>query len=69
MALANCEVERKFGVGFAQWVVCELSVSDPPHYGPALLFFSDGIGRRVRQYPANWRELSDEELYAISWNR
>jgi hypothetical protein len=61
--------ERKFGIGFAQWTVCEIKENGSPHFGPALIFFSDGIGRRVRSYPTNWRELTDEELYAVSWNR
>ena len=60
-------VERTFGIGFNQWVVFE--VGRDAQFGPALIFFSDGLGRRVRDYPANWRELTDEELYAVSWNR
>jgi hypothetical protein len=31
----------------------------------SLIFESDGAVRRVRNYPANWRELSDEELGAL----
>lgn len=65
----TCTIDRLFGVGFAQWIVCELDERGAPHYGPALLFFSTGLGRRVREYPPNWRDLSDEELYAVSWNR
>jgi hypothetical protein len=36
--------------------------------GVSLIFTSDGAMRRVRNYPANWMELSDEELFALSWN-
>jgi len=37
--------------------------------GPSLVFENTKIARRVREYPANWRELSDEHLYALSWSR
>lgn len=37
--------------------------------GPSLIFESDGVLRRVRDYPANWRELPDAELMEVSWRR
>ena len=36
--------------------------------GNSLIFASDFAVRRVRNYPANWMELSDEELLALSWS-
>ncbi len=36
--------------------------------GMSLIFSSDGAMRRVRNYPANWSDLSDEELVALSWS-
>ena len=36
--------------------------------GMSLIFESEGAMRRVRNYPANWMELSAEELSALSWN-
>lgn len=33
----------------------------------SLVFESDTVVRRVRSYPANWRELSAEALLALSW--
>src|SRR4051812_16789815 len=36
--------------------------------GMSLVFSSEGAMRRVRNYPANWLELSDSELIALSWN-
>ena len=36
--------------------------------GMSLIFASDGAMRRVRNYPANWIDLSDEELAKLSWN-
>lgn len=37
--------------------------------GPSLIFECDKIARRVRDYPENWRDLSDAELVALSWSR
>ena len=35
---------------------------------PTLVFESDSAVRIVRDYPANWRELSDDALYALLWH-
>lgn len=51
----------------AQWVVVE--IRDAPYDrrgGRSLVFSTDGVMRRVRNYPANWFTLSDEELLALS---
>ncbi|HEY2376103.1 MAG TPA: hypothetical protein VGH98_09030 [Gemmatimonadaceae bacterium] len=52
----------------ALWLVFEL----PPLYDrrqrPSLVFESETAIRRVRDYPANWRSLRDDELFALSWN-
>ena len=50
------------------WLVYEL----PPapfdrRSTPSLVFESEDTMRRIRSYPANWRTLSDEELFAVSW--
>jgi hypothetical protein len=58
---------RRFAVGGEFWLVYE--VLAPPPNGPALVFMTDKVARRVRSYPANWRELRDDELYALSWSR
>ncbi|HKW11325.1 MAG TPA: hypothetical protein VJO33_13165 [Gemmatimonadaceae bacterium] len=34
-----------------------------------LVFLGNGVARRVRIYPTNWRELSDDALYTLSWSR
>lgn len=51
-----------------RWLVYEL----PPSYldrrrTPSLVFESEATVRRVRNYPATWRALSDAELIALSW--
>jgi len=46
------------------WRVRELQFADAP---PSLIFESEAGFRRVREYPATWRSLSDAELFEISW--
>lgn len=36
---------------------------------PDLVFECDAAVRRVRNYPANWHELPDEDLFALSHRR
>jgi hypothetical protein len=50
-----------------RWCVYESHSPFDRRHGPTLLFESDAVVRRVRDYPANWRELSDDDLYAVSW--
>ena len=53
----------------AEWRVYEqVSVYDR-RQAPDLVFESDGVIRRVRNYPPNWKELSDAALLAVSWGR
>ena len=35
--------------------------------GPSLVFESETAVRRVRDFPADWRKLSDDDLFALSW--
>ena len=58
--------ERRFTADGEGWAVWEDSLSPG---GPSLVFETNKIARRVHEYPANWRELSDEQLRAISWSR
>jgi len=62
--LPRTRLVGQFRVGFQLWTVYEDLEGDP-----ALVFETDGIARRVRNYPANWRELSDDKIYALSWSR
>jgi hypothetical protein len=49
------------------WVVRELAA---PAFDrrdtPSLVFSTDDVMRRVRNYPSNWFELSDEALFEVS---
>jgi hypothetical protein len=52
----------------ARWRVFEQSFSEyDRRSGMSLIFASDGAVRRVRNYPREWPDLSDEELIALSW--
>ena len=53
----------------AEWRVYEQASVYDRRGHPDLVFESDDVIRRVREFPANWRDLSDAELLAISWNR
>jgi hypothetical protein len=53
----------------ARWHVYELTFSgyDRPS-GVSLIFASESVVRRVRNFPVHWRDLSDDELSSVSWN-
>lgn len=44
------------------WQVCEVEYALDRRTGRSLVFESDGSVRRVRQYPATWHDLPDDEL-------
>ena len=44
-----------------RWIVYEV-VSAYDRRGASLVFESENVVRRVRDYPANWRELPDADL-------
>ncbi len=50
------------------WRVYELD-RDPydRRHSPSLVFETDAVMRKVRGYPAGWRDLTDTELLEISW--
>jgi hypothetical protein len=53
----------------AHWTVYEQSFGDyDRRRSSSLIFNSDFAVRRVRNFPANWMELSEQELMALSWN-
>jgi hypothetical protein len=51
-----------------RWQVKEMPFS---HYdrrrGLSLIFWSEDAVRRVRDYPADWHQLSDSDLALLSW--
>ena len=50
------------------WLVYEQAFSDyDRRSGLSLIFSSDSAVRRVRDYPADWIRLSDEDLAELSW--
>lgn len=59
---------RHLTVDGIPWLVYEL----PPmvfdrRNSPSLVFEGEHAIRRVRSFPAGWRLLSDDELFALSW--
>jgi hypothetical protein len=59
---------RRIFVDGVLWLVFELpAASYDRRQTPSLIFESDATVRRIRDYPANWRDLSDDDLLALSW--
>lgn len=57
-------LERSFIIDGRTWQVHE--TVDPVTRTNVLIFMTDGIARRVRHYPPDWRELSSDELRSLS---
>jgi hypothetical protein len=58
---------RTIVVDGVEWRVYELPPGMYDRRGPATLVFeSHDIFRRIRTYPADWRSLDDDALYAVS---
>ena len=57
---------RSFNAGSKTWSVYEELHS---RLGRSLIFESERIARRVRNYPGNWRDLTDEQLAELSLSR
>jgi hypothetical protein len=51
------------------WSVGERSDGEGSAKRTSLIFESNDSARRVREYPATWRDLSPVELEALSWRR
>jgi hypothetical protein len=50
-----------------RWVVYEIQAPQFDRRGGThLVFEADGVIRRVRSFPAQWYELPDAELYALT---
>ena len=56
---------------YVEWSVVEVDVGGVPGARAArcLLFSRDDCIRRVWDYPADWRDLDDAALSALSWQR
>ena len=51
------------------WLVYEHLSSFDRRTRPTLVFDSEYVVRRVRDFPSRWRDLSDDDLAALSWSR
>jgi hypothetical protein len=59
---------RRLIVDGTTWLVYELEpTAFDRRSAPSLVFENESTVRRVRTYPTDWRSLSDEALFALSW--
>jgi hypothetical protein len=59
---------RPLQVDGTLWRVYELpAMPFDRRTSPSLVFESDTAVRRVRVYPADWRSLTDQQLFELSW--
>jgi hypothetical protein len=56
---------RRFLANGQSWLACEVRLNGRS----SLLFFGPRVARRVCSYPTAWADLSDTELYELSWSR
>ena len=63
------EGARSLSADDTEWLVYELAPPFDRRSSPVLVFEAAHNMRVVRDYPKNWRQLSDEQLYALSWSR
>ena len=52
-----------------QWCVYEDADPYDRRRGPSLIFEGLDVVRRVKRFPESWRDLDDESLFALSWQR
>ena len=58
---------RRISAEGLRWIVQEVPApSFDRRGGTHLLFDGESVMRRVRDFPANWAQLSDDELYELS---
>ena len=70
LRLERRESARRIRIDHTEWLVYELSEREMDRRsGASLVFESENTVRRVRDYPADWRSFTDEQLAALSWGR
>ena len=66
--MTSTEPVRFVGPDHTYWTVYEVSDShDSPWSGKSLIFVSEVGFRRVRNYPEDWRDMTPNALYELSW--
>jgi len=58
---------RRIVVEGDSWLVYEVPPMTFDRRNSSSLVFESDTVRRVRNYPENWRDLRDDELFALSW--
>jgi len=68
MLRAAQRTARQLVVDGVPWLVYELPATPFDRRSSAsLVFESDSTVRRVRNYPTDWRSLTEDVLFALSW--
>ena len=68
--LAQRTGARRLVIKSVPWLVYELPANPFDRRSSlTLVFETDDTMRRVRSFPADWRALSDVDLFALSWTR
>lgn len=58
---------RRISADGLRWIVQEVAApAFDRRGGTHLLFDGESVMRRLREFPANWHELSDDALYELS---
>jgi hypothetical protein len=60
---------RIISTGDTEWRVYEQLSPYDRRRRADLVFESEDVIRRVRNYPLDWMELTDDALLAVSWER
>ena len=60
---------RRLVIDGVPWLVYELpALPFDRRTTASLVFENDATIRRVRNYPEDWRNLNDADLWTLSWN-
>ena len=70
VAASDSPLERSYvdPEGIAWFVFVQVRGDDDGRQGQSLIFASETVVRRVRNFPDDWRERSSAELERLSWN-
>lgn len=60
---------RILTVAGVRWTIAEAPHPYDRRTRSDLLFQCDTLTIRIRRYPANWRSLTDDELWDLAWSR
>lgn len=70
LAVSDSPCERSYvdPEGIAWRVFVQVRIYDTGRQGRSLIFASETVVRRVRNFPDDWRERANAELERLSWS-